>query len=235
LELLSLTPVFDGPVVGDTMVGAGAPGTFLERTNQLWKLRYLRRAMVVAGSVLIANRVGLLQWGSEWRLGLVGILIALFVWVTWAIRCPFCGSCLYWRAVSEHGSHVYTRWLEDLETCPSCGSDGVSPPTSVGLSMVEPRRKSVIVAVGVGAVVGIILQIGSALVALFGYEAATGSERAHGRSPQAPVLLMIGAAVGGIAAGAVAKRLGAEWRIPDLVGLTSLLLVFSVALSVDYP
>ena len=95
---------------------------FLSRTHQRWKLR---TALVIAsvGTLTIlggwsgafaSRQIPLLIFGAA--CGLIGLGLASI-----GIKCPMCGSRLFWRALSEQSAPSAYSWLTTLNRCPKCG------------------------------------------------------------------------------------------------------------------
>lgn len=103
-------------------MGSEPNSSFLSRSRQRWKLDAMVWMMVVGGAMLL---VGIARelWLTVHPVAVLVILASLF-WGARTVRCPKCGSRLFWKALSEQTPSRFVIWLIQLQMCPTCGSDG---------------------------------------------------------------------------------------------------------------
>jgi hypothetical protein len=104
------------------------PGTFLSRTQQLWKLRVGWGLMASgAGSITAGYLVGeslpfdvrSVMWlggTCAWLIGLVLLMVG--------ISCPSCRCRVFWYGASQLRLRDHNDWLANLQACPRCGFSG---------------------------------------------------------------------------------------------------------------
>src|SRR5438874_1372992 len=106
-----------------TMLGRIFP--WLARTRQLWKMRIslaLASAtcaclMGVIYSVNTQDRGG---WGVLYGLACTGIGSLFFLWLSFAVRCPFCGLPIVFQIMRTVSERDFWAVLTTVEKCSRC-------------------------------------------------------------------------------------------------------------------
>lgn len=94
-------------------------GSWLQRTNQRWKLAIFGTTVITLGIALAA---GLKAHSALWLpLSSTGLMGASFLWFFSSVRCPHCNARVAWWAVRTQAVRSWLQVLIDLERCPRCG------------------------------------------------------------------------------------------------------------------
>lgn len=101
-------------------------GGFLQRTGQAWKLWTFTVVIVCQGALSIALFLGadLAGYAPMVALGAGGVAVAIISWAIRSIRCPSCGTRVFWIAMSQRSASTWWSDLVGLTSCPSCGERG---------------------------------------------------------------------------------------------------------------
>ncbi len=100
------------------------------------RLRYrVSQALQIAGGV--AMMVGFVMLNRDHEVAFAvpiptGVLLVAtgFVYGILALRCPHCGLKLAWYAYTKLPAGQSTRWLDQANKCPRCGSGAIGPSQS---------------------------------------------------------------------------------------------------------
>lgn len=217
-----------------------APGCFLERSNQLWKLRAHEYIFFLAGGVWLLTLTGTLGTTaslSGLRTLAGAIALASGVWAAASIRCPSCRTRLYWMALLGQPGDVYRHWLTTLEICPVCGSNG---STSVESRTPESRPrvapKNAVLAAGLGLIASLATVLLAAFLLATTYRFVGGdSESPDGIEGFRPHNLLFGLVswtAGSWVGGVLARRLTPARRVWPVVALGGLLVLVNGLLNI---
>jgi hypothetical protein len=69
---------------------------------------------------------------SEWQVALAGVVgfAAILFWLAWGMKCPACGTNLFWYAFGHAKNGNWIDWLLRQTTCPKCGHNTTKPNDS---------------------------------------------------------------------------------------------------------
>ncbi len=188
---------------------------FFDKSRQLWKLRFTVLWCPIAFVLLgVATTSGLLS-SLEGRVGVLTavsdfLLLGLSLWGVITIRCPSCKTRIVWKAIREKNPGDCWPWLTSLARCPVCGSEGDvrqmwTEQPSVG--QLNAPKLGTLVSAGCGFISAVLVAVSVRLL-VFQFEGGRTNPPAHALQPM--ILELLAWALGAMAGGFVAGRLGAQ-------------------------
>src|SRR5207302_3575608 len=92
--------------------------SWLQRTNQRWKLAVFGTTVITLGVVLAA---GVGSHSALWiPLSSLALIAVTCLWFFSSIHCAHCGARVGWWAVRTHAINAWLPILITLDRCPRC-------------------------------------------------------------------------------------------------------------------